>query len=295
MQVYDVGSYETLGPDGASFHDIFVVMELVPGSTVPDWLAATRRPFEEIVRVFVEAGRGLAAAHAAGLVHRDVKPSNIFVDEARVRVGDFGLARVVASSGSGFARVLSRPSDDDIANDETLSGSLTDTGMAVGTPLYMAPEQQGGALVDARGDQYAFCVALYEGLCGVRPFTGTHEALLRAKWMRALEVPARDDVPSSLRDIVYRGLAPEPSERWPSMAALVDALERAVAPRPRRTWMYATARRFCSPRWSASRGPTAAIRGASRSRARWGAPSRTRTSRAAAARRRSRSTLERAH
>src|SRR5262249_57011875 len=125
---------------------VFLAMELVEGVDLRSWLEAQPRRRAEIVDVFREAGRGLASAHAAGLVHRDFKPDNVLVDgEGRARVTDFGLAH----------RLETKP-DAEIA----------------GTPAYMAPEQHRGEHVDARTDQFAFCVALYEALHGERPFAG---------------------------------------------------------------------------------------------------------------------------
>src|ERR1041384_2669889 len=126
---------------------IFLAMERIGGGTLREWLVASRRPLDEVLAVFVEAGKGLAAAHAAGLVHRDFKPDNVLVGaDGRVRVTDFGLAARQHASGS----------------------SLQD----LGTPAYMAPEQFTGGNVDARTDQFNFCVALYEALYGQRPFDG---------------------------------------------------------------------------------------------------------------------------
>jgi serine/threonine protein kinase/tetratricopeptide (TPR) repeat protein len=243
VQVYDVGSYDTATDTGERMHGVFVVMELVRGLTLSEWLSAARRSTTDVVRLFIAAGRGLATAHAAGLVHRDIKPSNMFVgDDGRVRIGDFGLARATPSSGSGFATASWLAVDASVvASDETLSGSLTDTGTVVGTPLYMAPEQHGGVVVDARGDQYAFCVAMYEALYRVRPFVGGLEAIARAKWSRKLTPPMIECVPAAVHEAVWRGLAPTIAERWPTMNDLVAALERAIRPRPRMTWPLAAA------------------------------------------------------
>ncbi|HET6583097.1 MAG TPA: serine/threonine-protein kinase, partial [Nannocystaceae bacterium] len=248
VQVYDVGSYDATtaldipgAPDRPCF-GVFVVMELVRGLTLSEWISSASRSTEDVVRLFLAAGRGLAAAHAAGLVHRDMKPSNVFVgDDGRVRIGDFGLARSASAAQAGLSSVAAiDPSL--VTSDETMSGSLTDTGTVVGTPLYMAPEQHGGVIVDARGDQYAFCVALYEALYRVRPFVGTLESIARAKWARKLATPLFEDVPVAVHEAVWRGLSPKAADRWPSMTDLVDALERAIRPHRRSSpWLAAGA------------------------------------------------------
>lgn len=148
IAVHDVGE-----ADG----EVFVAMEHVEGVTVREWLR-TERPPAEILDVFAQAGRGLAAAHRVGLVHRDVKPSNIIVGaDGRARVLDFGLART--------------ETDDDEP-------------VVAGTPAYMAPEQKRGEAVDARADQYAFCVALAEAL-GSSGSDRVTRALARGRSQRA--------------------------------------------------------------------------------------------------------------
>ncbi|MBL8743732.1 MAG: serine/threonine protein kinase, partial [Myxococcales bacterium] len=150
VAVYDVGADPASG-------QLFVTMELVDGTTLRDWLR-TPRSSRAILDVFMAAGTGLAAAHAAGLVHRDFKPENVLVGrDGRVRVGDFGLAR---------------PPRGAAASDAPLSPTLTRTGAIIGTPAYMAPEQFLGEAADARSDQFAFAVALFEALRGERPFAG---------------------------------------------------------------------------------------------------------------------------
>ncbi|MBC8069290.1 MAG: serine/threonine protein kinase, partial [Deltaproteobacteria bacterium] len=151
VTVYEAGTF------GA---EVFLAMELVDGDTLAQWLSLARRPWPAIVRVFVEAGRGLAAAHRAGLVHRDFKPTNVLVaTDGRVRVTDFGLVQAGMSEAEA-ARTWVH------GDASTRSG----TGMLVGTPRYMAPEQLRGDTVDARSDQFAFCVALFEALWLRHPF-----------------------------------------------------------------------------------------------------------------------------
>jgi tetratricopeptide (TPR) repeat protein len=198
---------------GAIGESVFVAMEFVEGGTLRDWLQAEPRPWRDVVALFVRVGSGLAAAHAAGLVHRDFKPDNVLVGaDGRVRVTDFGLVSV--SSGEAAAR----PGG--------VAPSLTQTGAVLGTPLYMAPEQHRGSRVDARADQFAFCVALFEGLHGVRPFDGELYPELADNVMngRVREPPGTARVPGWLRRILLRGLLPDPDERYPSMDALLAAL-----------------------------------------------------------------------
>ncbi|MBX7077816.1 MAG: serine/threonine protein kinase, partial [Nannocystaceae bacterium] len=218
VAVFDLGHYPA--PHGR--RGLFIVMELVDGVPLSAWLARPRE-IAEIVRVFAQAGRGLAAAHGAGLVHRDVKPANIFVGhDGRVRVGDFGLAR----RASGAAELGATTLGDAVAHDAT-HGEPTGSGVVMGTPVYMAPEQHLGAAVDASADQYALCVALFEALWGARPFSGNLHALLEAKLQGPPQrVPARGRASPSpaLEAVVRRGLSPSPSDRWPSMDAFVEAL-----------------------------------------------------------------------
>ena len=142
--------------------DVYLTLELIEGQTLKAWLRATRRPWRAVVDAFVAAGRGLAAAHAAGLVHRDFKPDNVLIGkDGRIQVADFG---VVSMSHGPREPTSSR---DAAAGD---SGDFTFSGLRVGTPAYMAPEQHAGAVVDARADQFSFCVALWEGVFGERPF-----------------------------------------------------------------------------------------------------------------------------
>ncbi|HJZ87055.1 MAG TPA: tetratricopeptide repeat protein [Polyangia bacterium] len=215
--------------DAGTFGDqVFVAMEFVDGQTLGSWLRAQARPWREVLSVFLHAGRGLAAAHAAGLAHRDFKPDNVLVGEGgRVQVTDFGLARPTgpmpprpedAPAGSAPSSVRKSP----------LSITLTKTGALVGTPAYMAPEQYGGGGADTRTDQFSFCVALYEGLYGQRPFVGqTLEQLaLEVAQGHVADPPPGSRVPGWLRRVVLRGMSLDPGARFPSMDALLEALER---------------------------------------------------------------------
>ena len=214
-------------PNVIAVHDVgiaqgglFVAMELVDGGTLRDWLKQ-ERPWKEVVEVFVQAGRGLAAAHRAGLVHRDFKPANVLVaKDGRVRVLDFGLVSAPRSEDSRGS--LSASQVDDM--------ELTRGGTVLGTPGYMAPEQHHGRPADARSDIYAYCVALFEGLYGHRPFAGTSVARL-ARSKEAMEISTVSDrrIPPRLHGTVLRGLAVAPDARWPTMDELIDALARDLS------------------------------------------------------------------
>jgi len=223
VAVHDVGESDT---------DVYLAMELVDGVTLGEWIRE-KRPWREIVRVFVAAGRGLAAAHVAGLVHRDVKPSNILLGvDGRVRVVDFGLARTTRSlQAAGVPGPRLGPVDVVVTAAEW-----------IGTPAYMAPEQFAGGTVDARADQWAFCVALHEALWGVRPFLGNDDEQIRRAVLRGVPVATQDGaVPAALRRIVMRGLSVDPTQRFPDMDALLAALEASRRRRPLQVLAIATA------------------------------------------------------
>ena len=213
--------------DAGELHDgVFIAMELVEGETLTRW-QAEGRTWRDRVRVYLDVGRGLAAAHAAGVVHRDFKPDNVLVDPTgRAAVGDFGLALepIATTSSPGHIATAHEPA--------ALASSLTRTGTLLGTPRYMSPEQFRLEPVDARSDQFSFAVALFEALYGLTPFEGSTLDALRTQVLagsrRAL--PADTDVPSKLHRIVVRALATQPSDRYPSMTPLLDDLARAVRP-----------------------------------------------------------------
>ncbi len=218
VAVHDVGTLD----DG----QVYIAMALVDGEPLDRWLAAEPRAWHRVVEVFVEAARGLVAAHDAGLVHRDFKPSNVLVGSDGVtRVVDFGLAR--------FVEHASEPrSDSDEPSDDTTSGpSLTRTGSVLGTPLYMAPEQHRGEPADARSDQFSFCAALYEALYGQRPFEGPALGTAKARG-EVRPPPAGRSLPRWLVRLVARGLSPDPARRHPDMrAVLAELSRRRVGPR----------------------------------------------------------------
>src|SRR3954469_22288222 len=229
-------------PNVVAVHDVgliddqvFLAMEFVAGGTIKSWVAETPRSWREILDVFIAAGRGLAAAHAAGLVHRDFKPDNVLLDtEHRPRVVDFGIARQAGAGDDDLAA----ETGDVISQDgtETLRDSsgkhalatLTKTGTWVGTPAYMAPEQFLGERGDEKSDQFSFCVALYEALYGERPFAGNDMLSISVNvTTEQLRPPNRDRVvPTWIRGLILRGLRLDPAVRWESMAALIRALEK---------------------------------------------------------------------
>lgn len=221
---------------------LYVAMEYVRGETFRGWLRSSKRTWRQIVAMLLDCGTGLAAAHAAGLIHRDFKPENILVgDDGRPRVGDFGLARVGTSPSTTFRRHVPDVSTETAETlpaptaAAALDTPMTQTGALLGTPAYMAPEQLAGEVVDARCDQFAFCVVMWEALFGSRPFMGgTLTALQLAIDERQLQQPARTEVPHRVRAVLERGLATLPAERFADMPALLAALRVAAAPRTRR-------------------------------------------------------------
>jgi len=238
--VHDVGTHEG---------DVFVAMEFVRGATLQGWLKQQPRSWREVVDVFMQAGRGLAAAHAAGLVHRDFKPSNAMIgDDGRVRVLDFGLCYTetpadrgevdetgaVRASGAGTLRASG-----------VGPGAVSTSGAAirtdvritrreevVGTPAYMPPEQfRPDGVVGPASDQFSFCASLYEALYGQLPFAGqtVPEVALSIARGDLRPPPRASRVPGWLHAIVQRGLKTDPQQRFPSMDLLLRALERGRA------------------------------------------------------------------
>ncbi len=192
--------------------NVYLALELVEGQTLKAWLREKPRSWRDVVAAFVEAGRGLAAAHAAGLVHRDVKPDNILAGkDGRIRITDFGVVSMHRKRDSGDSDRGDAGSDED-----TLSG------LRVGTPAYMPPEQYAGESVDARADQFSFCVSLWEGLFGQRPF----DASSRGESLSIRDIPRDTSVPGWLVAVLRRGLASDVAARWPSIDALLDELTR---------------------------------------------------------------------
>ncbi len=227
---------------GTFGRQVYVAMEFVHGMTLHAWLKRRRRPFHEIVALFRQAGEGLAAAHDAGLVHRDFKPANVMVgDDGRERDLDFALARAEVSPSAGPGLEDLEPAEEHssaLANLRSLDASITLTGLMLGTPAYMAPEQFLGIRVDARSDQFAFCVALFEAAYRSRPFPGDTLAELMARVLAAVvtEVVPPPGVPRGLRPLLLRGLKRDPVERWPAMRPLLAALAPMARAPVRRSW-----------------------------------------------------------
>jgi tetratricopeptide (TPR) repeat protein len=227
--VHDAGTYD---------ERVFVAMEFVEGQTVAAWLAAGSRSQREILEVFAAAARGLGAAHAAGLVHRDFKPQNVMVGAGgKVRVMDFGLARTIGDEAADSSPAVADDASSLPAGiAQPVEATLTATGELLGTPLYMAPEQFRGQRTDARTDQFSFCVALYQALYGEHPFRADRLADLMTDVIAGTvkPPPPRTTVPMWLRRVLLRGLSTDPAPRWPSMDALLDALDHDPARTRRR-------------------------------------------------------------
>ncbi|MEO1171388.1 MAG: serine/threonine-protein kinase, partial [Myxococcota bacterium] len=193
VAIFDVGTV-----DGS----VFLAMEHIDGVTLKDWIALAERSEAEIVQVMVAAGQGLAAAHQAGVIHRDFKPGNVIVgSDGRVVVTDFGIAHAVADAGAHSSKI--------------------------GTPAYMAPETLKGALSDARSDQFSFAITLYEMLFGAHPFSRDNGEIARAIIAGELPDPPRDSrVSAPVQAATLRALAPEPEQRFPSVNSLLVELRK---------------------------------------------------------------------
>ena len=249
--VYDAGVY-----DGA----VFIAMELIDGPTLEAWTSRTARPWTEILRMYLLAGRGLAAAHDAGLIHRDFKPDNVMVGpDDRPRVLDFGLARPAALDHDDqllladeddlfderdldariddyetqYRAMRPTPAPDPAAKQAgTISSSfdlvvdVTRNGVVTGTPAYMSPEQHQGESGGPASDQFAFCVSLWEALYRQRPFPGkTYFAIADAIIEGRLQPPPHNThVPGWIRNLLERGLAVDPAARHPSMRSLLASV-----------------------------------------------------------------------
>jgi serine/threonine protein kinase len=217
--IHQVGKY-----DGR----LYLAMEYVAGGNAREWLAGKPRSWREIVRLYAQAGDGLAAAHAAGFVHRDFKPDNVLVgDDGRPRVADFGLVR---ASGESIDPAL----ETSITSTSPSLGPMTQTGTVLGTPAYMPPEQFEGQAADARTDQFALCASLWEALFGKRAFGGTTPAEIKDSIEHArFDLPESRGVPRRLVWALRRGLDADRAKRWPSLAPLLAELRRDPAHRRR--------------------------------------------------------------
>ncbi|HEY0136186.1 MAG TPA: serine/threonine-protein kinase [Nannocystis sp.] len=251
VQVYEVGRFE---------EQVFVAMEFVQGRTLGVWLRAQERSWLEIIGVMIQAGRGLQAAHEAGVIHADFKPDNVLIDaEDRVRVVDFGLSRradpasaslraAASSSTAGGSRTgtaeagasqpaaslslraVPRPTIDLDESGRLRPGEEPRSNARIaGTPAYMAPEQHRHHPADQRSDQFSFCVTLFTALYGKHPFAGGSllELVINLTDGKMHPPPADTQVPANVHAVVVRGLAVEREARWPSLAEMLDALEKA--------------------------------------------------------------------
>ncbi|WP_304504068.1 tetratricopeptide repeat protein [Corallococcus sp. EGB] len=235
IPVFEVGQWDS---------QIYVAMALVDGGTLRDWTKAKPRTWQELLDKYLAAGRGLEAAHAAGLVHRDFKPANVLVGkDGRVYVTDFGLARPMGEVEDDEDGERTRP----VGEDSPLNSQLTQAGLVMGTPAYMSPEQFRGELLDSRSDQFSFCAALYRALYGIRPFDPDElsrvASQLRPRSVEddgpgvteaaavqvlppspILEPPRDSKVPAWVRRALMKGLSLEPRDRFRSMAELLTVL-----------------------------------------------------------------------
>jgi serine/threonine-protein kinase len=243
VTVHDVGTFEAgeiVTPESSAATDhplegpgVFIVMELVEGMPLRDWMKSPR-PWREVVQVFSGAGRGLAAAHAKQLVHRDFKPGNVILgDDGVVKVLDFGLARLLGAEEE--PRAVESPTVEDPVPEASLDTPLTMTGTVMGTPRYMAPEQHAGGSTDAAADQFAFAAAMFEALHGVPAFKGRGERELAGAKAegRVAAPPASTQVPAGLNRLLVKALAPDPEGRFASMGDLLAGIQ-AVQHRRRR-------------------------------------------------------------
>ena len=191
----------------------YLVLERLGGCSLAGLLGEPR-DWPEAAPVLLSLGEGLAHAHAHGVIHRDLNPHNVFVDQGHCRILDFGLAKIVVAPG------------------ETVeSSNLTSTGVIFGTPRYMSPEQAVAGKVDGRSDLYAFGCIAYELLAGRPAFDGPTVSAVLLQHLKADPPPLRraaPRVPGRVCDAIHRALRKSPEDRWPSVAAFVQALRREV-------------------------------------------------------------------
>ena len=260
IRIYDVG---TIGDD------VFLAMELVHGHTLRAWF---REPhgWRAVVSTLRQAGSGLVAAHEAKLVHGDFKPDNVLVaNDGRVLVTDFGLVRSSV--------------EDAVADGEATPAVAVTSIALAGTPAYMAPEQFDTPVATTASDQFSFCVSLFEGLYGRRPFEGADLAALRASLAAGrVELPSGRGVPARIVRALRRGLSARPSDRFPSMTALLAELE--ASSRSRTRWLAAGAivatAAIATTAVLATRGPAACSDGEEQLAGVWDASTRERVARA---------------
>ncbi len=218
VQVFEVGLDTKSGAP-------YTVMEFVDGESLDVWLRARTRPWKRVVELVIQAARGLAAAHAAGVLHRDVKPANLLLAaDGRLRVADFGLAKTQMPATT--------------LGDSSSMGESAQTQMGVGTPAYLAPEGFEGRVSPA-SDQFSLAAVLFEGLTGSRAVRGSSLDEIRDRHRHGIELPAALPGGRALRRALARGLAKDPRDRHRGMEAFADALESTL--RPRSSWTLAVA------------------------------------------------------
>ena len=213
-----ISIYEVNEADG----QIHIAMEYVEGQTLRQWQRQEKRPWRELLGMYLQIGEGLKAAHAANIVHRDFKPENVLLGkDGRPRVVDFGLAQVGTDE---------RESSLDLDGNQPLlprdnGQRITLTGVVAGTPGYMSPEQYRGEPIDQRSDQWSFCASLFEALYGFLPFAGrTIRELTQSVQGPPHHPPASTDVPEDIYRVLLRGLSADANGRFPNMHALLEAL-----------------------------------------------------------------------
>ncbi|WP_434385300.1 serine/threonine-protein kinase [Melittangium boletus] len=251
LPVFDIGEHGD---------QVFIALEHVAGRTLRQWLKEEPRPWRQVLQVLTRAGQGLAAAHAAGLVHRDFKPDNVLVGhDGRVLVYDFGLACEQGTGSPGapvpvdLTALLGAPEPPpdadafaDLQTREPRETPVTRAGLIMGTPGYMAPEQYRHEPLTGQADQFSFCATLHFALYGEHAFEGHGAAALaRATLAGQLRAPPRDsDVPEWVRRVVRQGLSLSPAGRHASMEALLDALQEEPGSGLPRQVMLAVAAAF---------------------------------------------------
>lgn len=215
---------------GASSGQVFLAMELLDGGTLKQWLKDPNRTWRERLEAFVAAGRGLAAAHEAGVIHRDFKPDNVLVSSTgQVKVVDFGLARAVEGPLASPPPSVTATPRPERSGDDVLATPLTMTGAVMGTPAYMSPEQHRGEAATHASDQFSFAVSVFEALYGERPYQGDNVAEIAAAIDRGdLPDTPHADIPASLRAALERALRSRPGDRYPNISELLDRLEAAA-------------------------------------------------------------------
>jgi serine/threonine-protein kinase len=212
VPIYEVGEHGD---------QVFVAMELVAGQPLSQWQRRERRSWQDTLAIYIAAGRGLAAAHACGIIHRDFKPDNVLVgSDGRPRVLDFGLARSFAAP----------PDEASPSQRSVLNVELTMAGSMMGTPTYMSPEHFRGEGVGPASDQFGFAVAIYRGLFGDAPFAGDTIGELRTSVCAGALRPPRDDaeIPATVVAAIVRALSVDPRDRFASMDQLLEELEQPL-------------------------------------------------------------------